>query len=107
MSVHIIIRRAGLLLATAALSGVIAQAQAQTSSSSNASQSGVIRMIANGSDGNTTYYGVKCANGSRGDVRLDHEKRQVCAVAQGGKSSCRAAWPLQQAAEHVCANSSR
>ena len=107
MSAHTIIRRTGLVLASAALAGVLLPVQAQSSLSSKDKGNRVVRIVANGSDGEVGYYAVRCADGRRGDVRLEHDTELTCAVPQHRDARCKAKWSIQQAGEHVCSASGR
>ena len=102
MSTQTIIRRTALLLAVTALSAVLLPAQAQFGTRAPTATNVVMKITPNGSDGNKTYYGVRCVNGTRGDVRIEHEAKRTCAVPQGGETRCQASWSIQRASEHVC-----
>ncbi len=104
MSVDTVIRHSALALAVTAVSTLLlaVQPQAQTSRSSTAAASQVMRITANGSDGDSSYYAVRCADGSFGDVRVEHERKRTCAVAARSEPTCRAGWTIQRAADHVC-----
>ena len=62
----------------------------------------VLRVGPASRDGDTASYAVKCTNGTRGTVYVQHKTSQYCAIASGGKPRCATEWSLREASQHAC-----
>lgn len=67
-----------------------------------AQDKGLQRLISGGIDGNVRAYVARCLDGTSGTVHVSGDSERICAIAQGGRQRCDAAWTLMQAGRYAC-----
>ncbi len=72
-----------------------------------AQDSKVLRIGTSTTDGDKSYYSVRCSNDQPGSITVDHTARKTCASALGGKPRCKKKWSLKRAGEYACAAPSK
>ncbi len=62
----------------------------------------VRRIVPRGKDGDSSYYQVRCRDGSASTLELNHATVELCAQPRGAARRCARDWTLAEAASFVC-----
>ncbi len=81
----------------------LAAATLLLSAAATAAPDSVVKRIIRGSvDGDRTYYTVRCLDGGRASLYVEHKTEETCAVPRNGTPRCKKDGQLRELAEVAC-----